>query len=144
MGLGLNVRDANLKITLTLPNQASNTVNSGNSIDSECTSAADFVARTEMLISAPALNTTVLPDTKTMTYALLASANSNMAGAVIVLNSAIVQTGASGAGSAAKTVRYKLPTDIALTYGRYIGLQAVSGANTTNAATLSATLEMLC
>jgi hypothetical protein len=143
MGQGFGVRDANLKLTLALPSAASTTVNTNTSLDTECTSAGDFVANTELLLSAPVLNTTVLPDTKTMTYNLIASANSNMAGAVVVLNQVIVQTGAAGAGAAAATARVRLPTDITKTYGRYVGLQAVSGANTTTAAASSGTLEML-
>lgn len=140
---GFGVQDANQSLTLALPNAASTTVNSTNSLDTMCSSIGDFLAKSEVLITAPALNTTVLPDTKTMTYALLASNNSNMAGAVVVINSAIVQTGAGGVGAAAATERIRLPTNIGSAYGRYIGLQAVSGANTTNAATLTAKLQQL-
>ncbi|MDE2100060.1 MAG: hypothetical protein KGL39_22590 [Patescibacteria group bacterium] len=140
---GFGVQDANQQITVALPNAASTTVNSTNSLDTMCGSTADFLALSEILITAPALNTTVLPDTKTMTYALLASANSNMAGATVVVNSALVQTGAGSAGAAAATERIRLPTNIVAQGGRYIGLQAVSGANTTNAAASSAKLQML-
>lgn len=138
---GFGVGDANLKLTLALPNAASTTVNTTSSLDTEATSFADFLARVAVVITAPALNTTVLPDTKTMTYNLIASNNSNLAGAVVV-QQAVLQTGAGGAGAALATNRIRLPENISSGYGRYLGLQAVSGANTTNAAGSSATMQM--
>jgi hypothetical protein len=139
---GYGVRDNNYKLTLALPNAASTTVNTTTGLDTEVSSIGDFLAKAELLITAPALNTTILPDTKTMTYNVIASANSNMAGAVVVGQNALVQTGAGGAGAAAATGRWRPPTNIGAT-GRYLGLQEVSGANTTDASSKSGTLEML-
>jgi hypothetical protein len=139
---GFTVQDANLSVTLALPNAASTTVNS-NSIDTRNSSLGDFLARSEVLVSAPALNTTILPDTKTMTYNLIASNNSNMSGNVTLATNLIVQTGASGAGAAAATGRFRLPSNVTAAYGRYIAVQAVSGANTTNASTKNVTIAFL-
>ena len=139
---GPSVRDASLKNTLALPNAASTTVTDAVGIDTECGSRADFTALSEILVTAPALNTTILPDTKTMAYNLIASATSNLGTPTTIASSLIVQTGASGAGAVAATQRFRLPTNIGA-IGRYVGLQVVSGANTTNAATKNATTEFL-
>ncbi len=141
---GPSVRDANQKLTLALPNAANTTVNTTTSLDTMAGSHADFTAMAELLVTAPALNTTQLPNSATMTYNVIASANSNMAGATVIQPNAIIQTGAGGAGTnnAGSTARVRLPTNIAAT-GRYIGLQAVGAVSNGNCAAASGTLEML-
>ena len=144
MGLGFNRQDANLSVTLALPAASNNTVTSNTSIDTEAAKTSDFVAEQELLISAPALTNTLLPNTATMSYSLVASNNANMVGSNVVLTNVIVQTGNGSTGAAAATVRERLPTDIAKTYGRYLGLQVASAvANIANSAGVSATLAML-
>lgn len=140
--LGLNIRDALMKQTLVLPSAANTNTSGATGLDTEATSAADFVALTECLVTAPALNTTQLPNAATMTYNLLASANSNMAGAVVLQSAVLTQTGAGGVGAAAATARARIPTNIGIT-GRFVALQAVGAASNGNCAGSSATLEFL-
>jgi hypothetical protein len=139
---GPSVRDATFKATLALPNAASTTVTQATGFDTEASTRSDFTALHELLLTAPALNTTILPDTKTMTYNLIASASANMGTPTTVQASVLVQTGAGGVGAAAATDRIKLPSNIGA-IGRYVGLTAVSGANTTDASSKSATLELM-
>src|SRR5579862_5708369 len=92
---GFGVRDASLKQSVVLPSAASTTVAAATGMDTG-SSIGDFLARNELLLTAPALNTTVLPDTKTMTYNLIASASANLASPTVVEQLA-QQTGAGGA-----------------------------------------------
>jgi hypothetical protein len=135
---GPSVVDASLKQTLALPASASSTVTVAAGFDTEASSRDDFLALCELLFTAPTLNTTILPDTKTMTYNLIASASANM-GSPTIVDVLLIQTGAGGVGAAGSSRRFRLPTNIG-TIGRYVGLQIVSGALTTNASATSATL----
>jgi hypothetical protein len=140
---GPNVRDANLKATLALPNAASTTVNQATGFDTEHTTLADMLALLELLFTAPALTTVQLPNAATMTYNLIGSAAANMSAPTILQQNVIVQTGAGGVGAALATARARLPTNFAATGLRYIGIQIVSGATATNSSAVSATHEML-
>jgi len=136
-----NLRDAQMIKSDVLPAAASTTKN-GTAIDlgDALTANGARLALCELLLSAPALTTTILPDTKTMTYSIEACAASDFGSGVVTLaGSCIVQTGAGTAGAAAATFRAKLPTDCP----RYIRAKAVSGANTTDASALSMKLELL-
>jgi hypothetical protein len=136
-----NVRDAELIATDTLPAAASTTKN-GTALDqgNALTDRGARVAPCEALLSAPALTTVILPDTKTMTYSVEACAASDFGSGVVTLASGcIVQTGAGGAGAAAASFRMKIPSDCP----RYVRAKAVSGADTTDASALSMTFEIL-
>lgn len=123
-----NIRDASLMNTRALPNGAA-TVNS-TGIDLELTSRSDFVAGAELLIEAPACNTTQLPDTQTLTYTVQHATDSGFSSPV-TLFSGILQTGAGGAGAVAATKRVGIPSDVS----RYVRLQIVkSGAGDATAA----------
>jgi hypothetical protein len=133
-----SVRDATLKSTDALPNAASTTVN-GTAIDlGPITGISARSELCEVLLTAPAVTDTMVPNTKTMTYHLETSATSNFASATRVVASAIVQTGA-GSGVVTSNYRWKIPS----TCQRYLRAVAVSGANTTNAAAVDMTLELL-
>ena len=134
------VRDASLASNDALPAAASTTVN-GTAIDlGEITCHGARLEACEALLSAPALSNTVLPNTKTMTYSIEGSELANFASKSTLAGSCIVQTGdGTGNAAAATTCRYKLPSNCP----RYIRAVAVSGANTTNAAALEMTLELL-
>jgi hypothetical protein len=138
LGTGFLVGDAVLAVTRALPAAASATVNS-TGIDLEVGTRSDFVAYSELLVSAPALSTTILPDTRTMTYHVQHDTDPAFGTAVTIANSLIVQTGAGGVGAAATTARFKLPTNVK----RYIRLQIVSGASTTDASATSATMQLM-
>ena len=139
MSGGPSVVDASMKLSLALPSTANTTVTGNTSIDTEASTLADFVATMELLVGAPALNTTQLPNAATMTYNLVASANANLAGAVVIQSAVIVQTGAGGTGAAAASQRARLPTNIG-TVGRYVGLQATGAVSNGNCAASSGTL----
>lgn len=138
--IGFLMKDALLKVTKTLPGAASTTVNSSG-INLEEGTRGDFLANVEVLITAPALNTTILPDTRTMTYSLYHDTDPAFGTETLVFGAAgqIVQTGAGGVGAALATFRGRLPT----TVKQYIRLKITSGASTTDASATSATLELL-
>jgi hypothetical protein len=144
MGAGMNfaypsVKDALLKVTRALPAAASATVNSSG-IDLGALSASGArIELAEILISAPAVTTTMVPDTKTITYSVQMDDDSAFGSPTTLLASAIVQTGAGGAGAAAATRRIKIPSNCE----RYIRLVAVSGADVTDSSSVSATMEVL-
>lgn len=139
---GPNVQDANLSTNTALSASTNGTATQATGIDTEASTLSDFVALTEFLVSAPALNTTQLPNAATMTYAVIASANSNLAGSTTIQSSVIVQTGAGGNGAAAATARVRLPTNIGVT-GRYIGLTAVGAASSGNCSAATMNLKAL-
>jgi hypothetical protein len=134
-----NVQDSALNLTLALPSAASTTVITNPGIDTgETTALAVQPGDMELLLTAPAVTTTMVPDTKTMTYNIVHADNAAMTTNLNTLVAgAIVQTGAGGAGAALATYRCRLPS----VCQRYVGLQIVSGANTTTAAAVSATLN---
>jgi hypothetical protein len=57
----------------------------------------------EVLVSAPALSTTIAPDTRTMTYRIQHDTDSAFGTAATLVDNLIVQTGAGGVGAAAAT-----------------------------------------
>lgn len=136
--MGLALKDAQLKNTRILPGAASTTVD-GAAIDLGHGSFGDCIAPFEVKLSAPAVNTTMAPDTRTFTYSIISSASADLSGPVVVYPSVIVQTGAASAGAAAATATVRLPVDVL----RYVGVRVVSGASTTDATAVSATLELL-
>lgn len=130
-----NIKDANLIQSRALPNGA-NTVTSS-PIDLELGSRSDFVADAELLIEAPALAVGQLADTTTITYSIESDDNSSFTSATVYIANALVQTGAGGAGAAAATARYGLPS----TAERYYRLKAVkTGAADASAATAKLSL----
>ena len=133
-----NLRDAQVKNTRALPSAASTTVTS-TGIDTQNGTNGNFVADCEFLVSAPAVNTTMAPDTRTFTYNVIHSVNSDMSSPATLYSAVITQTGAGGAGAAAATFRGRLPKNVR----RYVGITVVSGASTADASSVSATLELL-
>lgn len=130
------IEDAALKRTFALPNGAATTNSTG--IDLESNPGGSFVADTEVVINAPALTTTEIGDTQTITYSLRHSDAADFSGDSELLGGLIVQTGAGGAGAAAAEKRVRLPSDVK----RYVRLRAVkTGAS--NASTASATAKLV-
>ena len=136
--MSLALKDAQVKNTRALPASASATVD-GAALDLGHGSFGDFVAQAEFKLSAPAVNATMAPDTRTFTYSILHSDNSDLSSPTVLYSSVIVQTGAGGAGAAAATYTFRLPVDVK----RYVGVRIVSGASTGDASSVSATLEGL-
>jgi hypothetical protein len=135
-----NVRDALLKQTVALPSSAGTAVITAFDLGEVSASpAADFVAKCELLISAPALNTTQLPDTTTVTYSIEQSTDNFATNTVVLADKVLVQTGASSAGAAANTARYRPPENVS----RYLRVKATTGANSGDCSAKSLTAELL-
>lgn len=132
------VKDVAVKNTRVLPSAASTTVD-GAALNLGHGSHGDFVANAEFKLSAPAVNTTMAPDTRTFTYSILHSDNADLSSPTVLHASIIVQTGAASAGAAAADVTFRVPVDVK----QYLGVRVVSGASTADASAVSATLECL-
>lgn len=138
-----NLQDASLTLTRALPSAASTTVTSATSIDTGVTSSVAIQpGQMEFILTAPALNTTQLPDTRTVTYNIIVSAAANLGTPTTLLAAAIVQTGAGGAGAAAASTRFRIPSALPGSASRYIGFTAVTGASTGDCSAASATLAL--
>jgi len=135
----MNVQDALLSISRALPASTS-AVTSAAALDLQASARSDFVARVELLLSAPAVTTAQLPDTKLMTYDIIDSVNADLSSPRIIAPGVIVQTGAGGAGAAGATFRWKPPTNAR----RYYGIRITpSASGTGDASGVSATLQLL-
>lgn len=136
----LNVRDTLLKTTSPLPNAASSTFY-GTAMDlGELSANDDFVARSEFLLTIPAVTTTMVPNASVITYSIVSAATSTLSSSPTVLIPSIaVQTGAGGVGAAGTTVRFRIPVGVQ----RYVGVKEVSGASVTDSSSLNNTLELL-
>jgi hypothetical protein len=137
--MNYSLKDTLVKLTRALPGAASTAVTSATSLDLGHGTRGNPLFKGELLLTYPALTTTIAPDTKTMTYDIIESASSDLSGPVVIAPGVVVQTGAGGVGAAAGTFRYK-PSSAAR---RYYGLKITSGANTTDGSALSATLELV-
>lgn len=116
-------KDAKLTKSKALPGSATSVNTDG--IDLELTSRSHLVADFELTISAPALTTSELADTKTMKYDVECDSDSGFGSPRVIAKEVIVQTGAGGAGAAAKTARFRLPTDCE----RYVRVKATNDAS---------------
>lgn len=92
----------------------------------------------QMELSVPALTTTMVPDTRTVTYIIEASSVSNFASDVHTISSE-VQTGASSGGVAAYVQRVSLPPNCK----RYVRGKVTLGASCTDSSAVSGTFRML-
>ncbi len=136
--MSFEMRDQQLVRTRALPASASSNVSS-DPIDLEQTARGKMLADCEIEVSAPALTTTMAPDTRTMTYSLEHDTDPAFGGAVVLHPSLIVQTGAGGAGAPAAKARYRLPVDVK----RYVRLKVTAGASITDSSAVSAELALL-
>lgn len=130
------LKDAAMRGERALPSAASTTVD-GAALDLRVSAKGDFLAQVEFQLSAPAVTATMVPDTRTQTYSIIHSDNADLSAPVVLMPSVIVQTGAGGAGAAAASYAFKVPTDVK----RYLGVRIVSGVSTTDASAVKATLE---
>jgi hypothetical protein len=132
------LKDTQVKNTRALPAAASATVD-GAALDLGHGSFGDFVANAEFKLSAPAVNATMLPDTRTFTYSIIHSDNADLSSPSVLYPSVLVQTGAGGVGAAAASYISRLPVDVK----RYVGARIVSSISTGDASSVAATLEGL-
>lgn len=125
--------DSQLVVSGALPNGATSTTTPG--ID--LCNMGDFQASCELLISAPELSGTELPNGATMTYAVEDATAANFSDVVTLFGNVLQQTGSGGLGAAQRTVRVRLPT----TVRRYIRVRATnSGTGNASAKSMSASL----
>lgn len=137
--MGYELKDASLKLTLALPAGAT-TVYATPGIDTgKTTTQGVQTADVEFLLTAPALTTGQLGDGATMKYSILMDTENPVdASSTVLFADILTQTGAGGAGAAAATKRFKLPSDAL----RIIGFKAVNSA-ASDASGASATLEVV-
>jgi len=131
------VKDATKVTTQALPNGAASVQSSGFDLGLYGSRGARM-ENVELEIQAPALATADLPDTKTMKYDVQVDTVSNFASPTTIAKEVIVQTGAGGAGAAAVTARFKLPSDCQ----QYIRVQATNDG-TGDASDKSMTVQIL-
>ena len=130
--MGFAVKDTLLKATKALPNGAATVYSDG--LDLGHGSRGDFLAAADFKVSAPALATAQLPDTKTMTFSIQHDDDAAFGTVADLYPGVIVQTGADGAGAAAATFTARLPVDVK----RYVRVKAVnSGAGDASGASLT-------
>jgi hypothetical protein len=89
--MSLALKDAQLVGTRALPAAASSTVD-GAALDLGHGSFGDFLAKAEFKLSAPAVNATMAPDTRTFTYSIIHSDNADLSSPSVLYSSVIVQT----------------------------------------------------
>lgn len=138
----MELKDALLKATLACPNGSASASVSSSGIDTGTVPNSTKLSgiqpgNVELILSAPALTATELPDTKTMTYDVVAATAADFSDAAVIQKAAITQTGASSAGAAAATKRLRLDES----NSRYIGLQ-ITNSGAGDASGKSATLEV--
>lgn len=119
---------------VTLPAAASTAAN-GESID---LGASPLLSAIMATLTLPALDSTALPDTKTVTYQIEESADDVTFSDLTGYTAVAVQTGASSSGAAAASVNIGLP----LTVKRYVRLVATTGSGTGDCSGSAATLSV--
>lgn len=134
IGTVVGLADKTLIVTKALPNGAASITS--DAID--LASNGEFLADCEFELTVPALTTTELGDTQTITY-IVETAPTSAFSSITTLNSALaVSTGAGGAGDVAVSKRFRVPTGVA----RYIRIKATK-TGATNASTASLTFKLL-
>ncbi len=138
--VGPRIRDAELEEIIAMPT-ADGTVSTAGIDLGAVLSADDYLAdASELMIVAPALNTTMLPDADTATYKLEMDDDVAFGSAVDVYGSdVLVQTGAGAAGAAAATKRVRLPSD----GKRYVRLTCTLAGTTGDASAVDMELRLL-
>ncbi len=135
MGTPAYLADASLKDSFALPNGAAATQSDG--IELPQGANGHFVAGHECLIEAPAMATGVMGDGKTMIYSVETDSDPEFGSPTVIIPEIMRQTGAGGAGCAAKSQRFRLPANVE----RYVRVKA-TGSTTGNASSASATFTI--
>lgn len=130
-----NQVDALRSQTFALPNAASgSTQATGLDLGAETFKSGEY----EVELSVPALTTTMVPDTRTVTYIVETSTTSNFSAIDQTLYSEVF-TASGGAGIAAKRKRVRVPSNCA----RYVRGKVTLGASTTDSSTITATFQQV-
>lgn len=128
-------KDAGLVQTITLPNGAAATTNTGFELPQNANGS--FTVEHELLLEAPLMATGIMGDSKTMIYSVETDDNSSFSSATVIIPEIMRQTGASGAGVAAKSTRFRLPSNVE----KYVRVKA-TGSTTGDASSKSATVTL--
>lgn len=129
-----NIRDKDLLVSQAMPAGASTTVN-GTPIDLGAAAYDRLIHRgvgLELVGKIPALDATMLPDTRTL-IATIQTSNDVAFGSGVRDLATSTTTGAGGVGAIASELRAPVPSDCF----RYVRLKTVSGASTTTMAAVS-------
>jgi hypothetical protein len=141
--MAASIKDASLRKTFALPNGAATTYLTPGFDLGISTAQGITPTHVEWQLTAPALTTAQLPDAKTMKYSIMIDTVDPIDGSSTVqMPDVITQTGAGGAGAAAQTYRFRLPSTMKLANATILGVRAV-GSDTGDASGASATLEAL-
>jgi hypothetical protein len=130
-----NVKDANFVKTFALPAAASSSTTSAILDLGTNTYLPEAI---EVSLSIPALSSTIVPDTRTVTLIVEVSTSSTLATVSQTVLSEVL-TGAGGAGVAATEKRVRLPAGCP----RYIRAKVTFGTLTTDGSANSATFALL-
>lgn len=130
------MKDVDLKETKALPAGAASTTS--DAINLGVSSRGVTPGEMELLITYPDLTLLQLPDTKTMTYTLLGSANSDLS-APSIIEVVKTQTGATGTDPCpGGTIRRRVPAD----GPQYWGLKA-TGVATADGSASSMSIQLV-
>lgn len=136
--MSYQVRDKSLVVSKALSNGAGSVVSDGIDLG-HGTHPQVVLPEFEIEIDAPALTTTLLPNTETMTYDIEHDDDPAFGTVATALKSVVVQTGAGGVGAAAIAgTKARLPS----TVKRYIRMK-VTKTGTGNASTVSGTMRLV-
>lgn len=133
---GLRRQDNLLNRSKALPVGATTVV--ADAIDLQQSTNGSFLANVEFLLNAPLLTAAELPDTKTIIYSVLASANADMSAPDVIHAACITQTGDGVNGAAAAEFKFRVNSETK----RYVSVKAV-GVATVAASAKSLTLKPL-
>ncbi len=133
-----NIKDRDLLKTIALPAGASSNVVTDGLDTGERTAFGSAPSEVEMVLTVPALSTTILPDTRTATLTIEESATADFSSTTTL--GTLVLTGASGAG-APNGGELRLP--LSPHQLRYVRGKVAFGASTTTGAALSAEFALV-
>jgi hypothetical protein len=131
-----NIKDADLIKSIALPAAASNSVVTDYIDTGARTAFGSAPVDVDLVLTVPALSTTILPDTRTATLTIEESDDSAFGSSTTIAT--LVMTGAGGVGAAAAELRRNLSTNSL----RYVRGKVAFGASTTTGAALSAEFSL--
>lgn len=138
VGTAFQVRDKSLTVSKALSNGAGAVYTDGIDLG-HGTHPQVMLPNFEIEIDAPALTTTLLPNSETMTYDIQHDDDPAFGTVATLLTAVVVQTGAGGVGAAAiEATKARLPSSVK----RYIRMK-VTKTGTGNASTVSGTMRLV-
>lgn len=127
-----NIQDALLNpATFLLPNGANSTQSAWVDLGADTYKSENV----ELNLAVPALNATMIPDTRTILYLIEMSANASTVNGTILSD---LYTGTGGTGAPAVEKRVRLPSNAS----RYVRAKITQGSTTGDSSSLSATFSL--